>query len=199
MFQNYALFPHMSVAENVAFPLRMRGLPRREIAREVRARARHGAARRARRPRCRAQLSGGQQQRVALARALVFEPELAADGRAAGRAGQASCASRCSSRSSASTGELGITVLYVTHDQEEALTMSDRVAVLNRGRIAQLGTAEDLYERPASRFVAEFIGESNLLDGRGSRTRAACSPTARASGFPWRVSRAGRRAGRRSS
>ena len=164
VFQNYALFPHMRVFDNVAFPLRMRHQPRSAIRASVeRALGMvHLAGLGDRLPR---QLSGGQQQRVALARALVFDPGLLLMDEPLGALDR-NLREQMKLEIKRIHRDVGVTVLYVTHDQEEALTMSDRVALMNRGRIAQLGTAEDLYERPASRFVAEFIGESNLLDGR---------------------------------
>jgi ABC-type Fe3+/spermidine/putrescine transport system ATPase subunit len=111
------------------------------------------------------QLSGGQQQRVALARALVFNPGLLLMDEPLGALDR-NLREQMKAEIKRIHADVGVTVLYVTHDQEEALTMSDRVALMNRGAIAQLGSAEDLYERPASLFVAQFIGESNLLDGR---------------------------------
>src|SRR5205823_5272580 len=111
------------------------------------------------------QLSGGQQQRVALARALVFDPGLLLMDEPLGALDR-NLREQMKLEIKRIHRDVGVTVLYVTHDQEEALTMSDRVALMKGGRIAQLGSAEDLYERPASRFVAEFIGESNLLEGR---------------------------------
>ena len=164
VFQNYALFPHMTVSDNVAFPLRMRREPKASIRERV-ARALdmvHLAGLGDRLPR---QLSGGQQQRVALARALVFDPGLLLMDEPLGALDR-NLREQMKIEIKRIHNDVGVTVLYVTHDQEEALTMSDRVALMNRGRIAQLGSAEDLYERPASRFVAEFIGESNLLEGR---------------------------------
>ncbi len=164
VFQNYALFPHMTVFDNVAFPLRMRRQPRASI----RARVEHAlgmvhlAGLEGRLPR---ELSGGQQQRVALARALVFDPGLLLMDEPLGALDR-NLREQMKAEIKRIHSDVGVTVLYVTHDQEEALTMSDRVALMNRGRIAQLGSAEDLYERPASRFVAEFIGESNLLEGQ---------------------------------
>jgi putative spermidine/putrescine transport system ATP-binding protein len=163
VFQSYALFPHLTAARNVAFPLRRRGVPRGECERLVRAALDlvrlDGLGTRF--PR---QLSGGQQQRVALARAVVFQPRLllmdeplgALDRRL--REALALEIVRISRR-------LRMTVVYVTHDQEEALVMSDRIAVLERGRILQVGTSRDLYESPASLFVAGFIGESNVFHG----------------------------------
>jgi putative spermidine/putrescine transport system ATP-binding protein len=163
VFQNYALFPHMTAAQNVAFPLRMRGRPRAEIDRRVDEALRLvklgdlGA----RYPR---QLSGGQQQRVALARAVVFEPRLLLMDEPLGALDRKLRKSLQLEIIHVSR-QLGATVLYVTHDQEEALMMSDRIAIFSAGRIEQLGTGEDLYDRPASLFVADFIGESNILRG----------------------------------
>jgi len=163
VFQNYALFPHMTIAENLAFPLEVRGLGKSE---------REGKIRRAlemvqmgafatRRP---SQLSGGQQQRVALARALVFEPELVLMDEPLGALDK-QLREHMQFEIKHLHDSLGITVVYVTHDQGEALTMSDRVAVFNDGRIQQLARPEDLYERPDNSFVAQFIGENNKLDG----------------------------------
>ncbi|MBL8669494.1 MAG: ABC transporter ATP-binding protein [Alphaproteobacteria bacterium] len=163
VFQNYALFPHMSVAQNVGFPLRMRGVARAEIAARVRralAMVQLGGLD----ERLPGQLSGGQQQRVALARAVVFDPGLLLMDEPLGALDK-NLREDMQSEIRRIHRELGVTVIYVTHDQGEALTMSDRVALMNRGRIEQVGTAEDLYERPANRFVATFIGESNLVDG----------------------------------
>jgi spermidine/putrescine ABC transporter ATP-binding subunit len=163
VFQNYALFPHMTVAGNVAFGLQMRGVSGRDVRKQV------GEALElvqlgsleARYPH---QLSGGQQQRVALARALVFrpavllldEPLAALDKRL-----------RLDMQVELKTlqRQVGITTIFVTHDQEEALTLSDRIAVMNAGRIEQLGTPEDIYERPATAFVLEFIGRANMFPG----------------------------------
>ena len=163
VFQNYALFPHMRVFDNVAFPLRMRRQPRAEIRTRVERALDmvHLAGLGERLPR---QLSGGQQQRVALARALVFDPGLLLMDEPLGALDR-NLREQMKLEIKRIHHDVGVTVLYVTHDQEEALTMSDRVALMHGGRIAQLGSAEDLYERPASRFVAEFIGESNLLEG----------------------------------
>jgi putative spermidine/putrescine transport system ATP-binding protein len=163
VFQNYALFPHMTVADNVAFPLKMRRRPRAFIRTQVERALDmvHLAGLGDRLPR---QLSGGQQQRVALARALVFNPGLLLMDEPLGALDR-NLREQMKVEIKRIHHDVGVTVLYVTHDQEEALTMSDRVALMDRGRIAQLGSAEDLYERPASRFVAEFIGESNLLEG----------------------------------
>jgi putative spermidine/putrescine transport system ATP-binding protein len=164
VFQSYALFPHMSVADNVAFPLRMRHTPRPVIAKKVAGAlemvrlSQYGA----RMPR---QLSGGQQQRVALARALVFDPELLLMDEPLGALDR-NLRDQMKDEITRLHRTLGVTVLYVTHDQEEALTLSDRVVLMHRGRVEQVGTAQDLYERPRTPFAAQFIGESNLLRGR---------------------------------
>ncbi|MEZ2408326.1 ABC transporter ATP-binding protein [Bosea sp. RCC_152_1] len=161
VFQSYALFPHLSVAGNVAFGLEERRRPKAEIARQVEdalALVRLAGLDQ-RRPR---ELSGGQQQRVALARALVIHPSvLLLDESLSNLDAKLRDAMRHEIRSIQRS--LGITTLFVTHDQVEALTMCDRIAVMHRGRIAQIGTAEDIYERPATRFVAEFVGRANAL------------------------------------
>src|SRR3954453_710822 len=163
VFQSYALFPHLSVAENVAFGLEMRGMPKAEMAPKIiealrLVRLDHLADRLPR------QLSGGQQQRVALARALGFRPaglllhqalsnldaKLRQDVRVEIRELQR---------------KLGLTTVMVTHDQEEALTMADRLVVMSEGRIRQIGTQQDLYERPSEKFVADFVGRSTFIDG----------------------------------
>ena len=163
VFQSYALFPHMTVAANVGFPLRMRRLSRGLIAEKV-----AGALEMVRLTglgdRMPRQLSGGQQQRVALARALVFDPELLLMDEPLGALDR-NLRDQMKEEITRLHRALGVTVLYVTHDQEEALTLSDRVVLMNRARIEQIGSAEDLYERPRTGFAAEFIGESNLLRG----------------------------------
>ena len=164
VFQNYALFPHMKVFDNVAFPLKMRGRPPAEIRAQV-GRSLDMVRLTGLADRLPRQLSGGQQQRVALARALVFDPGLLLMDEPLGALDR-NLREQMKLEIKRIHSAVGVTVLYVTHDQEEALTMSDRIALMNRGRIAQLGTAEDLYERPVSRFVASFIGESNLFEGR---------------------------------
>jgi putative spermidine/putrescine transport system ATP-binding protein len=170
VFQNYALFPHMTAAQNIAFPLQMRGLPRDEIKRQVADAlglvklASHGD----RYPR---QLSGGQQQRIALARAVVFRPRLLLMDEPLGALDR-KLREALQLEIMHISRELGATVIYVTHDQEEALVMSDRIAIFRDGRIEQLGTGEDLYDRPISLFVADFIGESNILRGRFERDGA---------------------------
>jgi putative spermidine/putrescine transport system ATP-binding protein len=164
VFQNYALFPHMTVRRNVAFPLEMRGTPAAEIARlvdEALALVKlpdHGE-------RLPKQLSGGQQQRVALARAMVYRPALLLMDEPLGALDR-KLREQLQLEIKRVHRERSISVLYVTHDQEEALTMSDRIAVFNKGRIEQIGTPEELYDRPATRFVASFIGDTNLVEGR---------------------------------
>ena len=164
VFQNYALFPHMSAAANIAFPLAMRGIPRDSIRDKVSSvLALVGLSGYGERlPR---QLSGGQQQRVALARAIVFDPTLLLLDEPFGALDR-KLRAQMQAEVKSLQRRLGITTLFVTHDQEEALVLSDRIAVMNAGRIAQIGAAEHLYRRPASRFVAEFVGEANLFRGR---------------------------------
>jgi len=174
VFQSYALFPHLSVADNVAFGLKRKGVDAAEIKERVSAELeRVGLPSEGnRRP---SQLSGGQQQRVALARALVNLPKVLLLDEPLGaldlklRKGLQVELKRIQR-------EVGITFVYVTHDQEEALTMSDRIAVMNRGKVEQVSGPEEVYERPATSFVAGFIGVSNLMPGEvvdssGSRTR----------------------------
>jgi putative spermidine/putrescine transport system ATP-binding protein len=164
VFQNYALFPHMTAGGNVSFPLEMRRMTRADIQRRLRE-VFTLVGLTGLEDRSPAQLSGGQQQRVALARALVFRPKLLLMDEPLGaldrklRQGLQAEVRRLQQR-------LGITTLYVTHDQEEALVMSDRIAVIRDGALQQVGTGDDLYERPRSLFVAEFIGESNIFRGR---------------------------------
>ena len=163
VFQNYALFPHMTVAENLSFPLEVRKIGKSD--REAKVKRALDMVQMgdfgARRP---AQMSGGQQQRVALARALVFEPELVLMDEPLGALDK-QLRETLQFEITNLAHELGITVVYVTHDQTEALTMSDRVAVFEDGRIQQLATPDDLYERPQNSFVAQFIGENNTLTG----------------------------------
>ncbi len=163
VFQNYALFPHMTVAENVAFPLNVRNVPKAECDARVKKALEMvklgGFA--ARRP---GQLSGGQQQRVALARALVFEPKLVLMDEPLGALDK-QLREQMQIEIKHIHEDVGVTVVYVTHDQSEALTMSDRVAVFSDGVIQQIASPEELYERPVNSFVAQFIGENNRLNG----------------------------------
>lgn len=161
VFQRYALFPHMTVAENIAFPLRMRRVGRAERDEKV-ARAISMVKLDAQAGRKPSELSGGQQQRVALARAIVFEPPVILMDEPLGALDK-KLRQHMQSELRQLQQRLGATVIYVTHDQEEALTMSDRVAVMNGGRLVQLGPPRELYDRPADAFVADFIGEMNLL------------------------------------
>jgi spermidine/putrescine ABC transporter ATP-binding subunit len=168
VFQNYALFPHMTVSDNIAFPLKMRKIPGDKIRQSIKevlelvklpgfeGRYPH-------------QLSGGQQQRIALARALVFEPKILLMDEPLGALDK-KLRDHMRLEIKHLQGSLDITVIYVTHDQEEALTMSDRIAIMNEGEIIQLDTPVALYESPASLFVADFIGESNFLMGRVAET-----------------------------
>uniref|UniRef100_UPI003EC03E8C ABC transporter ATP-binding protein n=1 Tax=Streptomyces sp. 1222.5 TaxID=1881026 RepID=UPI003EC03E8C len=166
VFQDYALFPHMTVEQNVAYGLRIRKVPKAE--RLVRARKALAEVRLEgygqRRP---AQLSGGQRQRVALARALVGRPRVLLLDEPLG-ALDLKLREQMQVELKAIQREVGITFVFVTHDQEEALTMSDRIAVFDQGRIAQVGTPAEIYERPATPFVASFVGTSNLLDGESA-------------------------------
>jgi spermidine/putrescine ABC transporter ATP-binding subunit len=161
VFQNYALFPHLTVADNIGFPLKQRGIAKAERARLVGKALElvhlpgHGE-------RYPGQLSGGQQQRVALARAIVFKPRLLLMDEPLGALDR-QLRENLQLEMRRLHADLGITFIYVTHDQEEALTMSDRIAVMNAGLVAQVGPPADLYDRPISRFVAAFIGESNFL------------------------------------
>ena len=163
VFQNYALFPHLGVGENIAFGLRRRGVDGAEIKRRVGEALDlvHLGGYEQRKPN---QLSGGQQQRVALARALVNRPNVLLLDEPLG-ALDLKLRKQLQVELKRVQVEVGITFVYVTHDQEEALTMSDRIAVMNRGRVEQLGTPEELYEHPATRFVANFIGTTNLVVG----------------------------------
>jgi spermidine/putrescine transport system ATP-binding protein len=163
VFQNYALFPHMTVAQNVAFGLEMKRVPRAEISQRV-----TGALEMVRLPgmedRRPKQLSGGQQQRVALARALVNRPSVLLLDEPLG-ALDLKLRKEMQLELKDLQHRVGITFVYVTHDQEEALTMSDRIAVMHEGRVLQIGSPTEIYERPTCRFVADFIGETNFLDG----------------------------------
>jgi ABC-type Fe3+/spermidine/putrescine transport system ATPase subunit len=164
VFQSYAVWPHMSVTDNVAYGLRVRKLPKAEIAEQV-GHALDLVQMRAFADRSAALLSGGQQQRVALARAIAFSPNvLLFDEPLSNLDAKLRAEMRVELR--ALQHRLGVTSLYVTHDQEEALAISDRVIVMNVGGIEQIGTPEDIYNRPKTRFVADFVGSANLIAGR---------------------------------
>lgn len=166
MFQSYALFPHMTVAANVAFGLEMRGLRREEVDARVKAAldliqlGKLGG----RYPK---ELSGGQRQRVALARAIVIEPQLLLLDEPLG-ALDAKLREDMQVELRALQHKIGVTTIMVTHDQEEAMTLADRVVVMNHGRIEQMGSPSALYERPETRFVSTFLGKTNLFQGQGS-------------------------------
>ncbi len=170
VFQNYALFPHMDVAANIAYPLKLRGVKGAELPRRVDAALQtvqlegYGKRRID-------ELSGGQRQRVALARAIVFEPRIVLMDEPLSALDK-QLRERMQIELRRLHDQLGTTTIYVTHDQREALTMSDRIAVINGGRIMQLDAPRTLYERPVNRFVAEFIGESTLL--KATVTGATC-------------------------
>ncbi len=172
VFQNYALFPHMSVLDNVTFGLRMQGVS----GSEAKKRATEAIAmvqlegREKRKPR---QLSGGQQQRVALARALVNRPKVLLLDEPLG-ALDLKLRQQMQGELKSLQRELGITFVFVTHDQEEALTMSDRIAVMDEGLLLQVSDPESLYERPANRFVADFIGQTNLLEATAEASNSIC-------------------------
>jgi spermidine/putrescine ABC transporter ATP-binding subunit len=171
-FQNYALFPHMTVFENVAFSLKMRDLPSAQIRARVMGVLElvQLADLHLRFPR---QLSGGQQQRVALARALVFEPSVLLLDEPLGALDRL-LRERMQLELRRVHRQLGTTMIYVTHDQDEALVLSDRIVVMNQGRIEQIGAPMEIYESPASKFVAEFIGETNFISGQ----ILSCGPAA---------------------
>ncbi len=163
VFQNYAIFPHLNVYENVAFPLRARRLPDAEIKSRVESalelvRLERFATRFSR------QLSGGQQQRVAIARAIVFQPKVVLMDEPLGALDK-NLRYQMQVEIKQIQRRLGMTVVYVTHDQEEAMNMSDRIAIMNNGRIEQVGRPDDIYENPVNAFVARFLGEANLLAG----------------------------------
>ena len=174
VFQSYALFPHLKVADNVAFGLKRAGVDRREVRRRVAEAVElvqlTGLERR--KP---AQLSGGQQQRVALARALVLKPAVVLLDEPLG-ALDAKLRRALQIELKALQEQIGLTFIYVTHDQEEALTMSDRLAVMHDGRIEQLGTPKEVYSEPSTTFVADFLGISNLMAGEAhGRSGDACA------------------------
>ncbi|HJS29566.1 MAG TPA: ABC transporter ATP-binding protein [Anaerolineales bacterium] len=164
VFQHYALFPHMSVGQNVGFGLEMSGVEKKDIGARVKEALTmvRLTGMEERKPK---QLSGGQQQRVAVARALINHPEVLLLDEPLG-ALDLKLRKEMQLELKTIQREVGITFIYVTHDQEEALTMSDRIAVMNGGRVLQVGTPEEIYEEPSTRFVAEFIGETNFLVGK---------------------------------
>ena len=187
VFQNYALFPHLSVARNVSFGLEQRKTPRAEIDGRVNraldmVRLKPETFAR----RMPAQLSGGQRQRVALARALVLEPAILLLDEPLG-AIDLKLRKEMQLELKALNQQLGTTFVYVTHDQEEALTMSDRIAVMDNGRVAQLGTPAEIYENPRTAFVAKFIGESNFFDGQADGRTGGQWVVTRNSGGDFRI------------
>src|SRR3954447_4162679 len=181
VFQSYALFPHMTVAENVAFGLEMKKVPKDEIGKRVAEAldmvrlSSYGE----RKPR---QMSGGQQQRVALARALVNRPDVLLLDEPLG-ALDLKLRKDMQLELKGLQEQVGITFIYVTHDQEEALTMSDRIAVMSGGKVLQVGSPTEIYERPSCRFVADFIGESNFVKGRVSAIDADSAAITTADGL----------------
>lgn len=180
VFQNYALFPHMTVAQNLAFPLRVRGMRGTAVTRKIEDALTlvqlEGLA--DRRP---GTLSGGQRQRVALARALIFDPEIVLMDEPLGALDR-QLRERLQEEIKRIQRALNLTVVYVTHDQNEALTLSDRIAVFAEGRVQQLGTPRDIYERPANAFVAGFVGDNNRLRGRAGKTGTGICEIALANG-----------------
>jgi putative spermidine/putrescine transport system ATP-binding protein len=187
VFQNYALFPHLTVAENIAFPLRMRRTPEATIRREVQrvldvVRLPDVAGRL---PRA---LSGGQQQRIALARCMVYRPSIILMDEPLGALDK-KLRDQMQLEIKQLHVELGITVLYVTHDQEEAMVMSDRICLMNDARIEQIGTPEELYFRPRTLFAADFLGESNILPGEVAAVEGAEIAVATAGGVKLRAPR----------
>jgi spermidine/putrescine transport system ATP-binding protein len=167
VFQEWALFPHMTVGENIAFGLEMRGVPKAERTERV-ADVLELVEMSGYEERSATELSGGQKQRVAMARSIVQEPDVLLLDEPLASLDRA-LRERLQVELKNIQEELGITFIHVTHDQEEALTMSDRIAVMNEGRIEQTGSVTDLYERPETRFVAEFLGETNLFEGSAAR------------------------------
>jgi ABC-type Fe3+/spermidine/putrescine transport system ATPase subunit len=198
VFQNYAIFPHLDVFENIAFPLRARRLPRDAIARRVDwalELVRLGGFRH----RFSRELSGGQQQRVALARAIVFHPSVVLMDEPLGALDK-NLRFEMQVEIKEIQQRLGMTVLYVTHDQEEAMNMSDRIAIMRGGRIEQSGAPLEVYERPANAFVGRFLGEANLLDGDVVAIADGCARLNGPAGAEWRApARDGLRPGDRGS
>ncbi len=172
VFQNYALFPHMNVLDNVAFGLRMQGTDK-STARSAAMESIELVQLNGMEKRKPSQLSGGQQQRVALARALVNQPKVLLLDEPLG-ALDLKLRQEMQGELKSLQRELGVTFVFVTHDQEEALTMSDRIAVMHDGRLLQVGAPEEIYERPSNRFVADFIGQTNLLEGTVEDGETVC-------------------------
>ena len=169
VFQNYAIFPHLNVFDNIAFPLRARKLPDDQVRARVKealelVRLERFADRFSR------QLSGGQQQRVAIARAIVFHPSVVLMDEPLGALDK-NLRYQMQVEIKEIQQRLGMTVVYVTHDQEEAMNMSDRIAIMNSGRVEQVGRPEDIYNSPASNFIARFLGEANLIEGTIEESR----------------------------
>jgi spermidine/putrescine ABC transporter ATP-binding subunit len=189
VFQQYALFPHLTAFGNIAYPLAVRRVPATERTRAVREALElvKMTGLDARYPR---ELSGGQQQRVALARALVFRPSILLMDEPLGALDR-KLRAEMQLEIRGIQERLGITTVYVTHDQEEALTLSDRIAVMHQGRIVQLGTPMELYDRPESAFVADFLGESNLLRGEVLGVEGGLASIKTAGGLLMRVASAG--------
>ncbi len=181
VFQHYALFPHMSVYQNVAFGLEMKGVSKQDTRRRVMEALDlvHLPGLENRRPR---QLSGGQQQRVALARALVNRPRVLLLDEPLGALDMKLRKAMQVELKNLQL-QVGITFIYVTHDQEEALTMSDRIAVMNGGKVLQLGTPQEIYESPRNLFVADFIGETNLIPGKITKNGAGLAITLPTGGY----------------
>jgi len=172
VFQNYALFPHMTVAENIAFGLEMRKVSKKETKKQVNEMLEMVRLPRmgSRKPK---QLSGGQRQRVALARALINHPKVLLLDEPLG-ALDLKLRKAMQLELKAIQEQVGITFIYVTHDQEEAITMSNRIAVMNQGRVLQIGEPEEIYEKPSNIFVADFIGETNFIEGIAKRDGNSC-------------------------
>jgi len=166
VFQNYALFPHMTVYENLAFPLRVRKIPKDEADKKI-DKALSMVSLQGFAARMPGQLSGGQQQRVAVARSLVFDPQLVLMDEPLGALDK-NLRESMQYEIKHIHESIGVTVVYVTHDQSEALTMSNRIAVFNDGKVQQLSSPDELYEKPVNSFVAEFIGENNTFGGEVS-------------------------------
>jgi putative spermidine/putrescine transport system ATP-binding protein len=191
VFQNYALFPHMTALKNVVFPLRMRKFPRAGMQRRAEQML-ELVGLRAFAHRYPRELSGGQQQRVALARGLVFNPDVLLLDEPLGALDK-NLREQMQVEIKRIHREIGITMIYVTHDQTEAMTMSDRIAVFRNGRLEQIGSPLEVYNRPVNRFVGEFIGDSNFFAGRADATKPG---TVDLDGFgPVRVAQAGMPAG----